>query len=282
MRVHRRIVMGSIFLIILLIPSVHSRSRTAKKNVTDLASYRLSREPHNVVRRMLSDTGSIIYNLFSRSTFKAACFGVPFYLLARPVDHKIQRHFYDEILQKNKNQPSKTFAKFGMKAGVALSLPIVGLDIMSSDDRRIRRGEIFGTGMLAIWGTKNLIKLVHTEANKRPCHERFSTSHHTRSYGGNPSGHMAFLAYASSFWTAEKGIVVGLPMTGMTALAGALLVTSNRHYLSQVIAGAFYGVVFGLAAHKVFRLTSWGTEGPKLSMVASPQEGLGFKVSYDF
>ena len=203
--------------------------------------------------RILSNVGSNIYNLLSWDTFKTGCVTLPLYSAARPLDHKIHKYFYDPVTHKNLHQPPNDFSKIAMNTA-AIVIPIVFLrDAFSSDLYHKRRGEIFMTGLLLTWGTKNIFKLARTEGNKRPWHEKYSNE--CRAYGGNPSGHGALFGYITSFWFAEKGPLVGVPLALATGLGMSLAVASNRHYLSQVILGVGYGVVFGLAAHKTLEKT---------------------------
>ncbi len=239
----------------------------------------LSYNVKEITRRILSDVGSNFYNLFSMSTFYTGCAVLPLYVSARPIDHKIQKHFYDPVNHKNRHQPSNGLSKFAINT-VAGIIPIVTLrDMLSRDPYHNRRGEVFITGLLLTWATKNILKLAHTEANIRPWHEKYSR--HCRAYGGNPSGHSALFGYVASFWFAEKGPLVGVPLVLATGLAISVGVVTNRHYLSQVIMGTAYGVIFGLAAHKTLEKSVF-SENTKVGLVANGDTGVGIKLSYNF
>ena len=230
--------------------------------------------------RIMTDVGGNLYNLLSWDTFKVACATLPAYAIAKPFNHKIQKHFYNCETHKNIHQPSKVFSEIVMNFATIV-IPIVGLrDICSRDTYHHRRAEVFFTGLALTWCTKNLFKLARTESNIRPWHEDFS--HHKRAYGGNPSGHSALFGYVAAFWFAEEGPMIGVPLVLATGIGMGVAVVTNRHYLSQVILGAGYGAMFGLAAHRVLETTVFNNKNTKLGLVANPQSGLGLRLSCAF
>ena len=239
---------------------------------------KLEKTVEAVVGRLMSDVGSNLYNLFSIDSLKILTAGFPFYLIARPIDHKIHHKTYDPEHHKNKHEPGHMFTTVFLNAG-CVAIPIAFAGLFSSDPYRIRRAEVFTTGVLMTWASKNILKILPTEANIRPWNEHFRKDDCV--YGGNPSGHTALLGYCTAFWAMEKGAALGIPLTALTLVSMGLAVAGNRHYVSQVIAGATYGVMFGVATHRTFEKTVLNPD-TKISMIANKKDGIGFKLSYAF
>lgn len=266
---------------VLIVISLHAKdsSESSQKDTAKKHKQEVHKMVRDCVGRVMSNIGANFYNLLSWDTFKTGCVTLPFYVGARPVDHKIHEHFYNSETHKNLHQPPAAFAKFAVNTSNIVILIVFLRDFFSSDLYHRRRGEIFMTGLGITWITKNILKCAHIEGNKRPWNEHFSKHHCT--YGGSPSGHSALFGYVTSFWFVEKGPLVGVPLVIASALGMAVQVISNRHYLSQVILGAGYGVMLGLAAHKTLEKSIFN-ENTKVGLVADPATGVGFKLSYNF
>ncbi len=104
---------------------------------------------------------------------------------------------------------------------------------------------------------KSLCKYVFGRINTRewlirPESYGFHWFHGGGAYGGFPSGHMAvFTALTAALWRfypRQRSILLLLPLF----LAVALVVT-NYHFLSDVIAGAYLGVIVEIYANKLLR-----------------------------
>jgi hypothetical protein len=187
--------------------------------------------------------------LFSVDTAKILTGFTPFYLISRSIDDDIQSRFYDEKYHKNINQfhqKCHQVARFGVGVpmGVFSSLAIIAPD---KDIRMTAR--MFAIGLPFVHSGKDIIKSIDAKACLRPWHEDFSKE--KRSSGGFPSGHMANITYAATLFGLRHGIKWAAPLSLFAVFVAADFINCNRHYLSQIIAGAGLGVLYAVAATKV-------------------------------
>jgi membrane-associated phospholipid phosphatase len=111
------------------------------------------------------------------------------------------------------------------------------------------------TGLLTFIGLpfvqsgKDIIKRARFKACLRPWHEQFSNE--KRSSGGFPSGHTANVVFMTTLWWMRHGPKWGVPLALFSTLVMADFINCNRHYVSQIVAGAGLGVVVACAANKV-------------------------------
>jgi len=188
-------------------------------------------------------------NLFTWDSFKIIVTAFPFFVGLRMIDEKLQRCFYDEKRHRNKNKPPKwceAVAKF------SISVPIVflGSDALFAKDEEFRKtGRIYLTGMPFVIWTKDLIKRLRFEACLRPWHEDFSCE--KRSLGGFPSGHVAEATYTAVLYGMRFGPRYAVPLGAAAVVVGSIFLACNRHYASQLIAGAGFGAMYAVAANKL-------------------------------
>lgn len=239
----------------------------------------------NIGYRLMQTTSSALKefvminrNFFTLPTVKVLTAFIPPYLVARKVDHNVHHNFYDEVCHKNRNQLPHTFTKVVSKGGdigiVLLTLPA----FISSDCRLQTTSRIFVIGAVSGLIFKDLIKsIAHSKCAMRPFNESFEKK---RVYGGFPSGHMIEAAYMATFWGLQYGYKIGLPLGIFAGFMFGTLVNSNRHYASQVVAGAAVGIAYGIAASavvdQVLRCSECVTYAP--NDYGTP----GLKVSYKF
>ena len=209
--------------------------------------------PHkvsNLSKKLCVDFKDIFIDLPTISTLKTITAFLPFYLIGRKIDNRVHATFYDAVNHRNVNQPPK-FTKIVLN-DLFFPLPFIVLGSMGlihKDAYERRTGQIFAMGVLATWLTKSFIKTLKVDAGLRPLNENFNPS--PRVHGGNPSGHTALAAFMAMYYGLYKGKNYGVPLAFYTGLVGSMAITTNRHYLSQLVAGAGLGVMFGIAAHKV-------------------------------
>lgn len=104
------------------------------------------------------------------------------------------------------------------------------------------------------------------------------------SYDGFPSGHTSFAFSAAGFMQRRYGWQWGVPTTILATLVGISRVTSQRHTITQVIAGAIlgYGVSY-LVANRLDKNTNINIDidGQEISKGVY-QNTYGISVSYRF
>jgi len=231
--------------------------------------------PGGYIAESIKDILFLHANLFSFDTFKIIASVSPLYIASRSFDCALQEHFYCRKHHKNLNQLDKS-CKYIARFGVAL--PIVGLGslafLSSNQDMRMTSW-IFLLGMPFVIFGKDVLKSIKVDACKRPWNEHFCDK--KQAYGGFPSGHMAEAVYMTVLYGKRFGYKFGLPLAGVSLFLGAAFLNCNRHYFSQLVAGAALGAAYGLAADKLincklgkctnigFCPSSWGSPGVKLS-----------------
>ncbi len=195
------------------------------------------------------DAGSLLKNLFSVSSAKVITSFIPLYVLSRVHDEKIQANFYDPSNHKNINQFPKhchSIAHYG------IGFPIVALSSLAffANDEDLRlTGRMFAIGLPFVHSGKDIIKKLRFKSCLRPWHENFDRHH--RSSGGFPSGHMANVMFMASLFGMRHGPAWGVSLGLFAGFVFVDFVNCNRHYFSQLVAGAGLGLIFALAASKV-------------------------------
>ena len=195
------------------------------------------------------DALDINYNLLSVNSAKIITAFIPLYLMTRYFDETIQHNFYDKHLHKNINQFPRA-AHQAAKYGVGI--PMVTLSSLAilgpTPDLRMT-GRIFAIALPFVHSGKDIIKKMNFHACLRPWHEDFDQHH--RSTGGFPSGHMANVTFMATLFGMRYGPRWAIPLSLLASFVGADFINCNRHYASQLIAGAGLGVMFAYAVNNV-------------------------------
>lgn len=201
------------------------------------------------IEELIIDALDINYNLLSVNSAKIITAFIPPYLMTRYCDETIQSNFYDQSLHKNINQfppAAHNAAKYGV------GIPMVALSSLAlfgpTQDIRMT-GRIFAIALPFVHSGKDIIKKMNCHACLRPWHEEFDKHH--RSTGGFPSGHMANVTFMATLFGMRYGARWGIPLSLLAAFVAADFINCNRHYASQVVAGAGLGVMFAFAADNV-------------------------------
>jgi len=196
-----------------------------------------------------SDMFWINVGLLSWDTFKIFVTTLPFYSAARMTDDKLQNCFFDHICKKNINEPAQWCQE---AARLSISIPIVFLSLQSvlskNEDLRVT-SQVFVAGMPFVLLVTNIIKELDFEVCKRPYHETFAKEQ--RTLRGFPSGHLAEATYMAVLYGMRFGPQYAIPLGGVAVFVGCVFLSSNRHYLSQMIAGASFGAMYAFSASKV-------------------------------
>lgn len=209
-------------------------------------------EKKNPIGQTISLVGceiaGIFKNLFDWDTLKIAAITFPFFVGARLIDEKLQRCFYDFDKHKNLNNPPKWCHDFA-EWSVAVPIIFCGLEAVFARNDEFREAcRTYFVGMPFVISGKDLIKSLHFDSCLRPWNGNFGCE--CRASGGFPSGHVAEAVYAAVLFGLRYGPPAAIPFGALAVSVGATFIACNRHYLSQLIAGAGLGAMFGLAAHK--------------------------------
>ena len=231
--------------------------------------------------KVFIDSVDIWKKVFTLDSMKVLTVAMPFYLVGRKTDESIHRQLYNQTTHTNKHQPPEWLET--LLYGEVMAIPLLGygiLGLLHTDAVERRAAQIFSTGLLWAWASKIVVKEVfRTDANLRPWCQGFSQ--HEQTHGGNPSGHTTMAAYLATYMWLHKGPGLGaLASVYAVAIAG-MSVAINHHYFSQVIAGAGFGALFGMASYSVF--SDWNLpENLTVSFDLNNQAQLALKIAYDF
>lgn len=213
-----------------------------------------NREPSNHrITHMLGNLGKDVLlihkNIFSWDSYKILLLTFPFFIGTRMIDEKLHRIFHDQTCHKNINQLPKWCRELA-RLSITVPIALLGSQAFLSRDEEFRTtSQVFLLGIPFVLLTKDLIKKFRFEANFRPWHEDFSSEE--RSGGGFPSGHVAEATYTAVTYGMRYGPKFALPLGALTVFIGVTFLTCNRHYLSQLIAGAGFGAMYAVAANKL-------------------------------
>lgn len=187
--------------------------------------------------------------LFTWDTYKVVVGFFPFFIAGRMIDEDLQQYFHCRTHHKNRHQLPERCHDI-CKWGIALPIAILGSTAFLAKDYDFRMtGWIFLLGMPFVIVGKDMFKKIKADCCLRPWHEKFSHEH--RSGGGFPSGHMAEITYMTVLYAKRYGRLVAAPLAAVATMLAVTFVSCNRHYLSQIVAGAGLGTAYALAADKL-------------------------------
>lgn len=197
--------------------------------------------------------------LFSITSAKIITSFTPFYLSARMIDEDLQKTFYDRICHTNIYQLPKKCHEIAQK-GVGAPMVILSTMALWAPDVELRKtARMFALGLPFVHWGKDLIKTLDTNICLRPWNEHFSSV--KRSTGGFPSGHMANVTYMTALFGMRHGWKWAVPLSFFSAFVFTDFLNCNRHYLSQLIAGVGFGLLYAFSADAVIkRRSAWGLQ----------------------
>ncbi len=199
--------------------------------------------------RSIQDMFYINLNLISWDSIKILCAAFPFYAAARMIDDAVQNCFYYRLHHKNINQPPD-WCHDVAEWSIGVPIVLLGQNAFFSNDLDLRTtSRIFLLGMPFVIWSKDLIKNFEFDGCYRPWNEHFSCK--KRTSGGFPSGHMAQATFAAVLYGMRFGPKYAVPLGALAAFVGTAFVVCNRHYISQIVAGAAFGAAYAVAANKV-------------------------------
>jgi membrane-associated phospholipid phosphatase len=185
---------------------------------------------------------------------------------------------FDTRMQTRFGGQAQGFGKIGGKAGGAsIMVPLTaGLFLAgrATHDNRFRAAT-YDVAQAAI------VSMTYTQGLK-------SAAHRTRPDGSNtlsfPSGHTASAFSMASVFEAHYGPKVGIPAYAAAAAIGFSRIESNKHHLSDVLAGATLGYLVGHSVSKSNGLPDRGRE-PRFTIAPSTDAngtGVGAGFSYSW
>jgi hypothetical protein len=209
---------------------------------------------HHRLTHFLGEVGldavKINLGLFSWDSLKVFVITAPFFAGARMIDEKLHNCFFDHKNKRNRNEPAQWCKEV---ARLSIGIPIALLSFQaffSRDEDMQATSQIFLTGMPFVLLAKDLFKeRLDFDLCKRPFHQVFAKEQ--RKYGGFPSGHLAEATYMAVLYGKRFGVNYALPLGSVAVFVTIVFLSSNRHYLSQMIAGAGFGAMYALSADKL-------------------------------
>jgi membrane-associated phospholipid phosphatase len=223
--------------------------------IDETPSKRRARYPEGVTHAsqwmggVMKDMFLLNRNLIAWDSFAIIASVFPFFVGARMIDEPIQMYFYDPVHHKNKRQLPH-WCHDACKLMIGAPILLLGSQAFLSKEYEMRQtSRMLLLGLpFVIWG-KTLIKKFKFDACLRPWNEKFSCEQ--RAYGGFPSGHVSEATYTAVLYGMRYGPAYSIPLGLLAATIGVTFVSCNRHLLSQVIAGAGLGAIYGVAANRV-------------------------------
>jgi hypothetical protein len=198
---------------------------------------------------VVSDAFWINVGLFSWDSLKIFATTAPFFVGARMIDEKLHHCFFDQRYKKNRYEPAQ-WIKETARLSIGIPITLLGLQaIFSHNEDMQKTSQIFLTGMPFVLIAKDIIKKLDFDVCKRPFHEKFAK--HQRKFGGFPSGHLAEATYTAVLYGMRYGPNFALPLGGVAVFVSVIFLSSNRHYLSQMIAGAGFGAMYAFSANRL-------------------------------
>ena len=208
------------------------------------------RTAFNGIGTAIKDIVLLHKNLISTESFIVIASTLPLYLATRLADEPLQCHFFSHNGHKNINKMPNWCHDIG-QFGVGIPIVLFGSQLFLSNDPEWREAAwMLLLGMPFVIFGKDIIKKFDAEFCLRPWHEKFCHNH-KQSSGGFPSGHMAQATYVATLYGMRFGPKLAIPLAFFAASIGIIFINCNRHYLSQIVAGAGLGVLYGIAANKV-------------------------------
>lgn len=202
-----------------------------------------------VLGEIIEDAILLNVKLFTIDSVKIVTAATPFYLSARMIDEDVQTNFHDRECHVNINQFPKKCHEIAQK-GVGVPMVLLSSLALWAPSENLRMtARMFAIGLPFVHSGKDIIKKLDNNICLRPWHEDFN--HHKRSTGGFPSGHMANVTYMTALFGMRHGWRWAVPLSLFAAFVFADFLNCNRHYLSQLVAGVGFGLIYAFAAQKV-------------------------------
>jgi membrane-associated phospholipid phosphatase len=232
-------------------------------------------EVGSVGRRLGRDFLTFQKNLFTVPTVEIIAIFTPFYTMARIFDKPLHKKFYCFPHHKNRHQmPNGLY--YSLEAALGTSIVVLmGLSFIGQDSPRKRTAQLYTVTMPCLWILKIILKQIHFKGALRPPNGCFRRCKY---YGGFPSGHMFEMSYTAALFGTQLGPKYSVPLGILAGLIGLDFMNCNRHYLSQLVAGAGLGFIFASAANRALDIPD-----NRMTFACLPErEGIAFRATYNF
>lgn len=201
-----------------------------------------------IAERIVRDIIDIHYNIISGDTFNIIAATIPPFMAARMIDDDIHSHFYCRRHHKNKCQLPSWCTEFARHV-IGIPVAFFAIQALFAKDDELRvASELFLVGFPFLVFGNNILKKVDCRCGLRPWNEHFSCV--KRASGGCPSGHVAEATFVATLFGLRFGPVYAVPLGAIAVFVAGTFISCNRHYFSQVIAGAGLGCIYAVAANK--------------------------------
>lgn len=192
--------------------------------------------------------------LFTWDSVKILTAVVPVYLGTRKMDKDFQTCFYDSENHKNIHQIPKWLCELSDKGVPAMIAILSSFSIFSYNPELRLTSFVYTQAVIAYWIAKNIFKnSCNVDCNMRPKNEKFCNCDKCTAYGGLPSGHTGEAVLAAILFGLRHGPMWGIPLGLYATLVFGVSVSSNRHYISQVVGGVGLGMLYGVAAYNLIK-----------------------------
>ena len=164
---------------------------------------------------------------------------------------KLHSCFYDQPAHRNTHQPHWLIPELGKRGFKYIRYILVAMSLWPLLDPLSREAHLVMV-ICTIWMSvikrvlKNFVNMLRIRAALRPPNEAFPRGLY---FGGFPSGHVsqAFMAVVAVYYVWGPNLLV-YALICQTMLTAIWVICTNRHYVSQVIAGLCLGTVYAYAS----------------------------------
>jgi hypothetical protein len=233
-----------------------------------------------ILSELAQDVVKINLGLFSWDSFKIFVTTAPFFVGARMIDDKLSNCFFDHKNKRNRNEPAQ-WCKEIARLSIGVPIALLGIQSLFSNNKDLQMtGQVFLTGMPFVLLAKDMIKKLDFDLCKRPYHEKFAKEQ--RKFGGFPSGHLAEATYTAVLYGMRYGSNAAVPLGSVAAFVAVIFLSSNRHYLSQMVAGAGFGAMYAVSANKIINSKLGQEKNIELGFTANEHGDPAIKLSMRF
>ena len=233
-----------------------------------------------LIKNYALDLWDFTKGLFSSDTIIVAGIFIPTYFLSRLIDTRVHSHFYCSHHHHNISE-CHTFDVF-CGSDVIFGLLLTGLSLpafISHNECLRTTSRIFLETIPFLLLAKKLLKKMRVSESVRPFCQWY---HKKKTFSGFPSGHLLTLVFTATLFGSQLGPRWAIPFALWSGITFIDFISSNRHYVSQMIAGAGFGLIFGLAASKV--VDGYCVCKQNIEITASPTAhgGISCGISYSY
>jgi len=151
---------------------------------------------------------------------------------------------------------------------------------LSKDEDMRVTSQVFLIGMPFVLLAKDIVKKLDFDVCKRPFHEKFAKEQ--RAFGGFPSGHLAEATYTAVLYGMRYGPNYAIPLGSIAIFVTCVFLSSNRHYLSQMVAGAGFGAMYAFSANKLIDSKLAKSRDMRLGLSVNDNGGPTMSLSFNF